>query len=72
MPPILADTERCLDDAFREDRVIDLQIVLLDLTTRLMGNMAYEVREFAQPPFQYLFRDSQDLCTRVNILNDND
>lgn len=55
MPPILADTERFLDDAFRKGSVIDLQIVLLDLTTRLMGNMAYEVRGFAQPPCQYLF-----------------
>ena len=52
MPPILVDTEEFLDGAVRNDRVIDLQIVLLDLTTRLMGNMAYDVREFAPPAFQ--------------------
>ena len=52
VPPILLDTEEFLDSAVRKGRVIDLQIVLLDLTTRLMGNMAYDVREFAPPPFQ--------------------
>ena len=44
LPPILADTEEYLDNASRKDSVVDLQKVLLDLTTRLMGNMAYDVR----------------------------
>lgn len=43
LPPIFADTEKSLDDASRDGNVVDLQIVLLDLTTRLMGNMAYDV-----------------------------
>ena len=49
LPPILADTEERLDDASRKGSVVDLQIVLLDLTTRLMGSMAYGVRGFVHP-----------------------
>jgi len=44
LPPILADAERSLDDAARERTQIDLQSVMLELTTRLMGKMAYDVR----------------------------
>ena len=43
LPPIFADTEILLDDASRNRNILDLQTVLLDLTTRLMGNMAYDV-----------------------------
>lgn len=49
LPPILADTEESLDNASRQGNVMDLQIVLLDLTTRLMGNIAYDVRRFPRP-----------------------
>lgn len=49
LPPILADTEERLDDASRKGNVVDLQTVLLDLTTRLMGSMAYGVRGFVHP-----------------------
>lgn len=49
LPPIFADTEKLLDDASRDGNVVDLQIVLLDLTTRLMGNMAYDVCAFFTP-----------------------
>ena len=44
LPPVLEDTEESLDSASIEGNVVDLQTVLLDLTTRLMGNMAYDVR----------------------------
>ena len=44
LPPIVADTERTLDEAAQNGIVVDLQTVLLELTTRLMGNMAYDVR----------------------------
>ena len=46
LPPIFDDTEKLLDDAWRHEKVTDLQSVLLDLTTRLMGNMAYDVCGF--------------------------
>lgn len=55
VPPILADTENFLDDASRKCSVIDLQIVLLDLTTRLMGNMAYDMDMPASLPFSKSF-----------------
>lgn len=54
MPPILADTVEFLDDALRTGSVIDLQVVLLDLTTRVMGNVAYDVREYCRAPFQMI------------------
>ena len=44
LPPIVADTERLLDAAAKNATLVDLQSVLLELTTRLMGNMAYDVR----------------------------
>lgn len=40
----MADTEKVLDEAAQTDTSIDLQSMLLELTTRLMGNMAYDVR----------------------------
>ncbi|CAF9917203.1 hypothetical protein IMSHALPRED_003501 [Imshaugia aleurites] len=55
LPPILADTEESLDDASRRGNVIDLQTVLLDLTTRLMGNMAYDMDMPASLPFSKSF-----------------
>ena len=44
LPPIVADTQRTLDAAVQNATLVDLQSVLLELTTRLMGNMAYDVR----------------------------
>ena len=44
LPPIVADTERLLDAAAKNATLVDLQSVLLELTTRVMGNMAYDVR----------------------------
>lgn len=43
LPPVLADTERTLEEAAQESSLVDLQSILLELTTRLMGNMAYDV-----------------------------
>ena len=43
LPPLLADTEQVLDDAVQHRKQIDLQQVLLELTTRFMGNVAYDV-----------------------------
>ncbi len=43
LPPVLADTERTLDEAAQKSSQVDLQSILLELTTRLMGNMAYDV-----------------------------
>lgn len=44
LPPILNDTERFLDGAVEGGEVVDMQEVFLELTTRLMGKMAYDVR----------------------------
>lgn len=55
LPPILADTEESLDNASRQGNVMDLQIVLLDLTTRLMGNIAYDMDMPASLPFSKSF-----------------
>lgn len=49
LPPIFVDTEKSLDDASRSRNILDLQTVLLDLTTRLMGNMAYDVCGLVHP-----------------------
>ena len=43
LPPLLADTQRCLDVSSKAGVVLDLQNVILELTTRLMGKMAYDV-----------------------------
>ena len=43
LPPVLADTKHDLDKASDTDVVLDLQQILLELTTRLMGKMAYDV-----------------------------
>ena len=44
LPPILQDTKRVLDEAALSHSQIDLQSVLLEMTTRLMGKIAYDVR----------------------------
>lgn len=43
LPPTLADAQRRLDDASEMSSIIDLQHVLLELTTRLIGKVAYDV-----------------------------
>ena len=43
LPPLLADTKRDLDEASSTGAAVDLQNMLLELTTRLMGKMAYDV-----------------------------
>ena len=43
LPPVLEDTKHDLDKDADTDVVIDLQEILLELTTRLMGKMAYDV-----------------------------
>lgn len=43
LPPLLVDTEQVLDHAAWQRTQVDLQRVLLELTTRLMGNVAYDV-----------------------------
>ncbi len=44
LPPLLSNTEQNLSKAAEKSDLVDLQDVLLELTTRLMGRMAYNVR----------------------------
>jgi len=46
LPPLLADTILELDDAAQRGVQVDLQKVLLELTTRFMGRVAYDVSLF--------------------------
>ncbi|KAI4214734.1 MAG: hypothetical protein LQ351_002810 [Letrouitia transgressa] len=55
LPPILADQESALDDAARESDVIDMQDFFLELTTRLMGKVAYDMDMPASLPFSKAF-----------------
>ena len=43
LPPLLEDTKHQLDYAAASGETVDLQATLLELTTRLMGNVAYDV-----------------------------
>ena len=43
LPPLLAETKSLLDKVAEQEAQIDLQKALLELTTRLMGNVAYNV-----------------------------
>ena len=43
LPPILDDTEHFLDEAAKNQKMVDMQEVFLELTTRLMGKIAYDV-----------------------------
>ena len=43
LPPILDDTERSLDKAACSNEILDMQQIFLELTTRLMGRIAYDV-----------------------------
>ncbi|KAL2047240.1 hypothetical protein N7G274_001259 [Stereocaulon virgatum] len=55
LPSILADTEKTLDDAAQAAASVDLQSILLELTTRLMGNMAYDMDMPSSLPFSRSF-----------------
>lgn len=44
LPPYLKDTEKRLEEAASSSDPVDMQDVFLELTTRLMGKMAYNVR----------------------------
>ncbi|KAI4162145.1 MAG: hypothetical protein LQ342_004161 [Letrouitia transgressa] len=55
LPPILADKEGALDDAARKSDVIDMQDFFLELTTRLMGKVAYDMDMPASLPFSKAF-----------------
>jgi cytochrome P450 len=44
LPPYLKDMEKRLEDAASNTDPIDMQDVFLELTTRLMGEIAYNVR----------------------------
>ena len=45
LPPLLRDTEKALDHAALYGKQIDLQALFHDLTTRLMGKVAYNVSQ---------------------------
>jgi len=51
----MADTEQTLDHAAKEGSSVDLQSILLELTTRLMSNMAYDMDMPASLPFSKSF-----------------
>ncbi|KAL8948151.1 MAG: hypothetical protein Q9222_005639 [Ikaeria aurantiellina] len=55
LPPILNDTVRSLDEAVSSGRIVDMQGLFLDLTTRLMGKMAYDMDMPASLPFSKAF-----------------
>ena len=49
LPPLLQEMLRILRYASNEEQVLDLQTAFLDLTTRLMGKVAYDVSLFHEP-----------------------
>ncbi|MCJ1282269.1 hypothetical protein MMC26_001592 [Xylographa opegraphella] len=55
LPPLLANTKYDLDAALYDGAVLDLQHVLLELTTRLMGKMAYDMDMHGGLPFSRAF-----------------
>ncbi|KAL8742097.1 MAG: hypothetical protein Q9190_005373 [Brigantiaea leucoxantha] len=55
LPPILADTEKRLDAVAKQGGITDMQDVFLELTTRLMGKMAYDMDMPASLPFSKAF-----------------
>lgn len=44
LPHYLKDTEKCLEHAASNTDPIDMEAIFLELTTKLMGEMAYDVR----------------------------
>ncbi|KAL8986075.1 MAG: hypothetical protein Q9177_004267, partial [Variospora cf. flavescens] len=55
LPPILDDTETFLDAAVNSEETVDMQQVFLELTTRLMGKVAYDMDIPASLPFSKAF-----------------
>lgn len=55
LPPLLQEVEHTLDVVSDRREVIDLQATLLELTTRLMGNVAYDMDMPASLPFSKAF-----------------
>ncbi|KAL8866755.1 MAG: hypothetical protein Q9198_008770 [Flavoplaca austrocitrina] len=55
LPPILDDTERCLDKAVDAQNIVDMQQIFIQLTTRLMGKVAYDMDIPAALPFSEAF-----------------
>lgn len=43
LPSLLEDTKQTLNSASLDHRTIDMQETFLELTTRFMGNVAYDV-----------------------------
>ena len=44
LPLLLQDTNKVLDMASQNHTVVNMQEIFLELTTRLMGTVAYDVR----------------------------
>ncbi|KAL8659778.1 MAG: hypothetical protein Q9202_006953 [Teloschistes flavicans] len=55
LPPIIDDTERHLDQVALSEQIVDMQEVFLELTTRLMGKVAYDMDMPASLPFSKAF-----------------
>ncbi|KAL9131404.1 MAG: hypothetical protein Q9217_000672 [Psora testacea] len=58
LPPLLKETKSNLDQAAMSRKQVDLQAILLELTTHLMGNVAYDSLEIDLPatlPFSKAF-----------------
>ncbi|KAL8697641.1 MAG: hypothetical protein Q9201_007025 [Fulgogasparrea decipioides] len=55
LPPIMDDTERLLDEAASKEDIVDMQEIFLELTTRLMGKIAYDMDMPASLPFSKAF-----------------
>ncbi|MCJ1392632.1 hypothetical protein MMC18_005502 [Xylographa bjoerkii] len=55
LPPLLADTRQALNGDLNNGAVVDLQNVLVELTTRLMGKMAYDMDMHGGLPFSKAF-----------------
>ena len=55
LPPLLENTRKVLDEAAQSRTIVDMQEIFLELTTRLMGTVAYDVC-------------LQDFCRRVFAL----
>lgn len=55
LPPLLYSTKTQLDEAANEHTIVDLQETFLELTTRLFGNVAYDMDIPASLPFSRAF-----------------
>ena len=53
LPPLLEDTRKVLDEAAQSRTIVDMQEIFLELTTRLMGTVAYDVclQDLCRPVF---------------------